>query len=115
MADLNLVHRGVDRAVLEELVKRGDDLTTVRQTLVFFLRRKSDARDGELVFNPLAAELVARGWTIHSLHADGISGEAQRLVDPASTNNLSTEMEALAAEFGVNYDGWECAIMGEKK
>lgn len=111
MPDLDLVHRAADRAVLEQLVSRGDDLSAVRHTLVFFQRPNGDVRDGKLMFNPLAAQLISRGWGIYSLHADGVSGEAQRRVDPASINDLSAEMEALAAEFGVTYDGWECAVV----
>lgn len=116
MPDLDLVRRAVDRAVLEQLIKQGDDLSAERHTLVFFLRAKGDARHGELIFNPLAERLVASGWSIYTLHADGVSGEKQQhRVDPAAINRLSEDMEALAAEFGVDYDGWECAVITGKR
>ncbi|HYD87893.1 MAG TPA: ribonuclease E inhibitor RraB [Vitreimonas sp.] len=111
MSDLDKVSRPADRAILEQLNQHGDDLSSVRHTLVFFLRAEDDERDGELVFNPLAERLVAAGWSIYTLHGDGVSGEAQRRVDPVGINRISEEMEALAAEFGVVYDGWECAIV----
>jgi hypothetical protein len=111
MDDLDAVKRPADRALLEQLIKRGDDLSAARHTLVFLLRAKGDQRDGELVFNPLAGRLVAAGWSIYTLHADGVSGEAQRRVDPIGINQISDAMDALAAEFGVDYDGWECAVV----
>ena len=111
MSDLDKVGRAADRAILEQLLQHGDDLSAERHTLVFFCRADGDERHGELVFNPLAERLIAGGWSIYTLHADGVSGEAQRRVDPASINQISEDMEALAEEFGVDYDGWECAVV----
>jgi hypothetical protein len=111
MADLDTVRRPVDRAILEQLIQHGDNLTAQRHTLVFFCRRDGDERDGELVFNPMAERLIAAGWSIYTLHGDGVSGESQRHVHPSGINEISDDMEALAEEFGVDYDGWECAVV----
>ena len=115
MSDLDKVSRPADRALLEQLNQHGDDLSAVRHTLVFFCRADGDQRDGERVFSPLAERLIAAGWSIYTLHADGVSGEAQKRVDPVSINQISADMEALASEFGVEYDGWECAIVSGGK
>ncbi len=100
-----------DRAIFEQLLARGDALTTPRHTIVFFYKNADDARGPELVLNPLAQRLVAAGWAITDLRADAVIAEAQRAADAASIDALSSEMEALAAASGVAFDGWECAIV----
>jgi hypothetical protein len=109
--DLSGVKRKADRALLEQLERQGDDMSAARHTLVFFYRRKDERRDSELVLNPVAQRLQTAGWAICGLDADGVIAEAQRFVDPDTVNRLSEEMEAIAAEFGVDFDGWECAVI----
>lgn len=103
-----------DQAILEELVKRGDDLSAPRHTLVFFYRAKDDTRSAEAVLNPLAQRLQAIGWGVVDLREDALIAETQRPADAASVDSMVDQMEALAREFGVKFDGWECAILGAK-
>lgn len=100
-----------DRAIFEQLIARGDRLGAPRHTIVFFYKLADDVRASELAFNPLAQRLVAAGWRISDLRADAVIAETERPADALSIDALSDEMEALAAEYGVDFDGWECAVM----
>jgi hypothetical protein len=104
--------RPADQVILDELRKRGDTLTALRHTLAYFYLFADDQRSAELTLNPMAQRLLLSGWAIVDLRADALIVEGQRAVDPASLNVMIEEMEALASEFGVEFDGWECAIVG---
>jgi hypothetical protein len=110
MSGSDRVERIGDRTVLEELLKRGDDPTRPRHTIVFFHRHEDDERSAELAFNPLAVRLQTLGWSVN-LADDAVIAEAHRTVDPDALNAMSDAMEDLAHEFGVRYDGWECALL----
>jgi hypothetical protein len=110
MSGSDRVERIGDRTVLEELLKRGDDPTRPRHTIVFFYRHDDDERSAELAFNPLAVRLQTLGWSVN-LADDAVIAEANRTVDPDALNAMSEVMEELAREFGVRYDGWECALL----
>jgi hypothetical protein len=103
-----------DQAILDELRKRGDTLTAPRHTLAYFYLFADDQRSAELTLNPMAQRLLSSGWAIVDLRADALIVEGQRAVDPTNLNAMIDEMEALASEFGVEFDGWECAIVGGK-
>jgi hypothetical protein len=113
MPDLSAVIRPGDRAILEELAKRGDALTEPRHVIVFFFRFEDDARSAEAVCNPLAQRLISLGWTVSGLEADAVIVESERRVDPDSVNDMAEIMEAVAHEFGVDFDGWECALVAQ--
>jgi regulator of RNase E activity RraB len=105
------VERIGDRAILKKLLKRGDDPAKPRHTVVFFYRRGDDERSAELAFNPLALRLQTLGWSVIDLGEDAVIAEAHRPVDPDAINAMSETMEGLAHEFGVVFDGWECALL----
>lgn len=100
-----------DQAILDELRKRGDTLMSPRHTLAYFYLFPDDQRSAELTLNPMAQRLIASGWAVVDLRADALIVEAQRAVDPTNLNAIIDEMEALASAFGVEFDGWECAIV----
>lgn len=97
-----------------ELRARGDPLTAPRHTLAFFYLFKGDKRSAELTLNPMAQRLIASGWSVVDLRADALIVEADRAVDAANLDVMIGEMEALASEFGVDFDGWECAVLGDE-
>lgn len=100
-----------DQAILDELRNRGDTLTVPRHTIAYFYLFPDDQRSAELTLNPMAQRLLVTGWVLVDLRADALIVEAQRAVDPVSINAMIDEMETLASEFGVEFDGWECAIL----
>jgi hypothetical protein len=81
---------------------------------VFFDVRKDDARNPELVLNPLALAASQIGWRIAGVNKSGLTIESEQMVDPDSVNAMSDQMDALAREFGVEFDGWECAVMTDE-
>ena len=113
--DLSSVRRNGDRGILEELLRRDDPLTEPRHTLVFFHVLKDEARPAEIVLNPLALRATQNGWRVAGMDSTGVIIETERSADPNSVNAMSSLMEAWAEEFGVEYDGWECAVCAEGK
>ncbi len=114
MADLRKLRRAADRAVLEQLLKHGDDLSVPRDTVVYFYLHGGERRASEEVLGALGADLEARGFTVRraAVH-DGVIGNADRAVDPVSLDALIGDMLELAETHDVDFDGWECAMISK--
>lgn len=110
MIDLSAVAREVDREILSQLLRRGDDLSRPRDTVVYFYLRDGDQRHGATVRAELAVRLERDGWaTRPTVKQDGVVGNREQAVNPSSVNALIEAMEATAAEYQVVFDGWACA------
>jgi hypothetical protein len=108
--DLSGVRREPDRAILEQLLKHGDDLSRPRHTLMFFYRIKNDDRPRGALFDGLIASAASIGLSVGRNDDDGLVLEGEMFVDPARLNDLIGWAEREAAIAGVEFDGWECAI-----
>lgn len=105
-----------DRKVIEQLTSLGDDLTEERHTLFYFYQRDGDTRTPQDAFAPLAEAIAAKNLktTIRGRegeHPAVLIIEGEMRVDPDSVLSMSDWARQWAETCGVEYDGWECAVI----
>jgi hypothetical protein len=112
--DLSQIRRAADREVLKNAVAHGDDLTQPRHTLLYFYPLEDDDRSGGATFDSVITGAEKFGLTPSRNDDDGLILEGHVMVDPDSINALMKWAENAADRAGVNFDGWECAIVQGK-
>jgi hypothetical protein len=94
-----------DDLVRQQLAAHGDDGSAPRHTLFYFY-------GGELAGLRAAAE-AANYFVRPTQAADGLVLEKAMPVDEASFRPVDERMQAWAATFNSEYDGWEAAVAGK--
>lgn len=99
-----------DAQILDVLTSQGDtDLNAPRHTLMYFYpTKKFFGRKASL--QPVADALATKGWAITTLSGKVLVAEAQQAADEVTVARRTAWAEDLAAQFDVDFDGWECAV-----
>lgn len=95
-------HDERDAMVRAALAEQGDSGATPRHTLFYFY---GDGDHGDLNEVARRAGFLTRGAD------DSTILETTMAVDEASFAPVSAMMQAWAAAFQLDYDGWECAVV----
>jgi regulator of RNase E activity RraB len=119
MEQIEMVSRDGDRQVLAALASHGSDLTKLAHTIHFLYFKSMDAAESA------AGELQAAGYQnirVHRAPTTSLWGRlfgpreysciAEMHAVPSEDNVFATtdRMNALAAKFSGDYDGWEVSI-----
>lgn len=102
--------RPEDDAVLDQLRAAGDPLVKPRNVRAY-LYLKENTRDGAATLAALRRQAEARGWAVREAFAPGLILSRQTAVDPATLARIVAELVELSETFGVEFDGWECALV----
>ncbi|MEE2566532.1 ribonuclease E inhibitor RraB [Hyphobacterium marinum] len=105
-----------DRKVLEQLTSLGDTLEDPRHTLLYFYQTDGDTRTPQDAFGSLvqAIDMDNLETTIRDRDGDHpavLIIEGTMRVDPAAVQALNDWARQWAETCGVEYDGWECAVI----
>ena len=106
--------RAEDKAVLQELQRNGDDLSSPREATLYFYRLKGDGRPGAALFDSLVTEGREKGLKVRRRDEDALILEGNLRVDPEALAPLIGWAVEVAETNQVEFDGWECAVVRRK-
>lgn len=111
--------RETDLKVLEQLASLGDDLSEDRHTLLYFYQKDGDTRLPQVAFGPLIDAIAGKNLKTTIRDRDGdhpalLIVEGDMSVDPDSVMSLGDWARQWADSCGIEYDGWECAVITDK-
>lgn len=100
--------REIDRALLDQIVQAGDDLSEARHTLLFFYEIKERGRAS---FDLIVGDSAQYGLSVSVQDGDSLILEGQQYVDPDRLKPLLDWAVRIANEANADFDGWECALI----
>lgn len=99
-----------DWAVLDRLQEKGDPLTQARHTLLFFYRRRGAAHSAA-DFDAVLHSAAQLGLSPAGGDESGLILQGQIHVDPVALAPILEWAQEAAEAAGVEFDGWECAVL----
>ena len=105
-----------DAAVLRALADNGELRPDAdRHTLLYFHPLNDGDPAAADALRTAAALADRNGWRIAALRDDALIIEDEQDVLPETVAARSAWAEALAEELGLDFDGWECAVVTQSE